>query len=63
MGQTAGLRVSLLGELAASFDGTRLDLGGPRQRAVLALLVIARGEVVLAESLADWLWGLSLIHI
>ena len=57
MGQTAGLRVSLLGELAASFDGTRLDLGGPRQRAVLALLVIARGEVVLAESLADWLWG------
>jgi DNA-binding SARP family transcriptional activator len=57
VGQTAGLRVSLLGELAASYDGTRLDLGGPRQRAVLALLVIARGEVVLAESLADWLWG------
>lgn len=57
MGETAGLRVSLLGALSASFDGTPLDLGGPRQRAVLALLVIARGEVVLAESLVDWLWG------
>jgi DNA-binding SARP family transcriptional activator len=51
------LRIGMLGELTASFDGEQLDLGGPRQRAVLALLLLARGEVVSAERLADLLWG------
>ena len=51
------LRVGMLGELTASYGGEQLDLGGPRQRAVLALLILARGEVVLAERLADSLWG------
>ncbi len=51
------LRIGMLGELTASFDGEQLDLGGPRQRAVLALLLLARGEVVQAERLADSLWG------
>ena len=36
------LRINLLGQLTASNDGTPLDLGGPRQRAVLALLLLAK---------------------
>lgn len=51
------LQISLLGELAASYDGTLLDLGGRRQRAVLAVLLLARGEVVPAERIADAVWG------
>jgi DNA-binding SARP family transcriptional activator len=51
------LRFNLLGELTASYDGTLLDLGGRRQRAVLALLLVARGEVVPTERLADAVWG------
>jgi DNA-binding SARP family transcriptional activator len=54
---TGRLRVGLLGTFTASWDGDPLDLGGPRQRAVLALLVLARGEVVPGERLAESLWG------
>jgi DNA-binding SARP family transcriptional activator len=54
---TSQLRIAMLGELAASYDDRPLDLGGPRQRAVLALLLLARGEVVAAERIADSLWG------
>jgi DNA-binding SARP family transcriptional activator len=54
---SGNLRIGMLGELTASFDGEQLDLGGPRQRAVLALLLLARAEVVPAERLADSLWG------
>ena len=34
-----------------------MDIGGPRRGAVLALLVIARGGVVPAESLVESVWG------
>jgi DNA-binding SARP family transcriptional activator len=54
---TDQLRICLLGEFAASRDGEALDLGGRRQRAVLALLLLARGEVVPAERLVESLWG------
>jgi hypothetical protein len=40
------LLLRVLGELGGSFDGRALDLGGRRQRAVLAALIIARGEAV-----------------
>ncbi|MET0839780.1 MAG: winged helix-turn-helix domain-containing protein, partial [Marmoricola sp.] len=53
------LRINLLGELTASYDGTLLDLGGRRQRAVLAVLLLARGEVVPAERIADAVWAES----
>jgi DNA-binding SARP family transcriptional activator len=53
----ARLRICLLGELTASYDGDAVDLGGRRQRAVLARLLLARGDVVLAERLADSVWG------
>jgi predicted ATPase/DNA-binding SARP family transcriptional activator len=37
--------------------GRELALGGPKQRAVLALLLVAAGRVVPAERLAEELWG------
>ncbi|MEU6201254.1 BTAD domain-containing putative transcriptional regulator [Streptomyces sp. NPDC047061] len=38
-------------------DGRALSLGGPRPRAVLALLVLARGAVVTGDRLIDAVWG------
>ncbi|GAB2752528.1 AfsR/SARP family transcriptional regulator [Nocardioides pakistanensis] len=57
MERAARLRINLLSELSATYDGRPLDLGGRRQRAVLARLLLARGEVVPADRLADAVWG------
>jgi DNA-binding SARP family transcriptional activator/tetratricopeptide (TPR) repeat protein len=54
---TGQLRISLLGTCTATSDGAPLDLGGPRQRAVLAVLVLARGETVPVERLTESVWG------
>ena len=51
------LRINLLGRLTASFDDRSIDLGGRRQRAVLAVLLLARGEIVPADSLVEAVWG------
>ena len=51
------LIISLLGDLVISLDGQVLDVGGRRQRAVLAILVVDRGDVVSAERLIDSVWG------
>jgi len=51
------LYLRVLGELTAARDGVVVDLGGRRQRAVLAALAIHRGQVVAAERLADYVWG------
>src|SRR5690242_15721770 len=51
------LSFSALGGLGAVRDGTPLDLGGPKQRLVLALLLLAEGEPVPAERLVDRVWG------
>ena len=51
------LRISLLGPCAATSAGIPLDLGGPRQRAVLAVLLLARGEVVPVDRLTESVWG------
>ena len=53
----AGLHVGVLGSLVATRDAAPLELGGPRQRGVLALLVLARGDVVPADRMIDALWG------
>jgi DNA-binding SARP family transcriptional activator len=51
------VRLGVLGPLEARGpDGDRLDLGGPRQRAVLAVLAIARGRVVATDRIIDDLW-------
>jgi DNA-binding SARP family transcriptional activator len=55
-----GPQVRILGRLDACDGDTEIDLGGRRQRAVLAVLVLARGEIVPAERIADCLWGADL---
>lgn len=50
------VRIRLLGPLGADVSGHPADLGGPRQRAVFGLLLVARGEVVSVDRLIDDLW-------
>ncbi len=51
------MEIHILGPLEASEDGQSLDLGPPKQRALLALLVLHRDEVVSADRLIDELWA------
>lgn len=51
-----GVRVGVLGPVVAWVDGVEAALGGPRQRAVLGRLVVARGRVVTADRLIEDLW-------
>src|SRR3954451_2836416 len=47
----------ILGTIEAWEQGRRLPLGGAKQRALLAYLLLHRGEVVPSERLIDELWG------
>jgi DNA-binding SARP family transcriptional activator len=47
----------ILGPLEVLVDGTRVALGGPRQRATLALLLLDANRVVPVERLADRLYA------
>ena len=47
----------VLGPLEVRRDGEVVDLGSPKQRAVLAALVLARGAVVSVDRLIDSVWG------
>ncbi len=47
----------VLGSLEAFDNGRQLSLGGPRQRAVLALLLLHANEVVPVSRLIDEVWG------
>ena len=47
----------LLGPLEVRADGRPLPLGGPKQRAVLAMLLLHAGEVVSTDRLIDEIWG------
>lgn len=51
------LSFTAFGGLSALRDGTELDLGGPKQRLVLALLLLAEGEPVGPDVLVDSVWG------
>jgi DNA-binding SARP family transcriptional activator len=53
----SGLHFAVLGPLQVTRKGERLALGGPQQRAVLALLLAEAGAVVSVGRLADALWG------
>jgi DNA-binding SARP family transcriptional activator len=46
----------ILGPLEVIFDGKALDLGGPKQRAVLALLLLDANRVVSTDRLIEALW-------
>ncbi|MDH6706351.1 DNA-binding SARP family transcriptional activator [Kitasatospora sp. MAA19] len=52
-----GLDFRVLGALRASCDGREIDLGRPQQRAVLAALLLAPGQLVPTERLVEGLWG------
>ena len=47
----------LLGRFEASVDGSAVALGGPRPRAVLALLLLEHGRPVTADRLLDAIWA------
>jgi WD40 repeat protein/DNA-binding SARP family transcriptional activator len=47
----------LLGPLEVSGDGRMLSIGGPKQRAVLAHLLLRANEVVSVDRLIDAIWG------
>jgi DNA-binding SARP family transcriptional activator len=50
------LEFAILGPVEVTAGGQRLDIGGPRTRAVLARLVVVANSVVAAETIADELW-------
>ncbi|MGY1690342.1 BTAD domain-containing putative transcriptional regulator [Geodermatophilus sp. SYSU D01105] len=52
----ATVTVSVLGPVRATVAGQPAPLGGPRQRSVLARLVLAGGHVVSADRLVEDLW-------
>jgi WD40 repeat protein/DNA-binding SARP family transcriptional activator len=56
---TAPVQFRILGPLAAHRDGRSLALGGERQRALLALLLVHAGEPVSTEQLIDELFARS----
>src|SRR5919199_6884927 len=47
----------LLGPLRVSREGSELQLGGPKQRALLAMLLLEANHAVSADRLIDALWG------
>lgn len=49
--------VRICGPLEVLADGEPVALGGQRQRALLAVLVLHRGTVVSSDRLIDELWG------
>jgi DNA-binding SARP family transcriptional activator len=52
------MRFRVLGGLEVHDDGGhRVDLGGPKQRAVLASLLVALGRPVSVDQLQDQVWG------
>ena len=54
---TRSAEFSILGPLEVSRAGSVVPLGGPRQRAVLALLLLEANRVVSMDRLAEDIWG------
>src|SRR2546423_3650594 len=51
------MRFAILGPVEVSVDEHRLPLGGPQQRALLAVLLLHPGSVVSTDRLVEYLWG------
>src|SRR4051812_38786443 len=51
------LEFRILGPLEVLHDDRTIELGGARQRAVLAILLLHRGETVSVDRIVDLLWG------
>ncbi len=54
---TTALEFHILGSLSVRADGRELSVGGPRQRAVLATLLLSPGRVVSVDALMDQVWN------
>jgi DNA-binding SARP family transcriptional activator len=52
-----GLDFRILGPLEVVLDGRPVDLGGAKQRALLAILLLRANDVVSADRLIEDLWG------
>ena len=57
MGPQSKLRFNLLGPLEVRAERAPVSLGPPQQRALLALLLLNRNQVVSRDRLLDELWG------
>ena len=51
------VRYRLLGPVVALVDGRVVELGGPRQRGVLVVLLTQAGSLVPASRIIDAVWG------
>lgn len=51
------MRYRLLGPLQVVRDDSPVDIGPPKQRAALAVLLLAQGRVVSVDRLIDAVWG------
>src|SRR5581483_11376697 len=51
------LKIGILGPIEAWHRGRQLALGGPRQLALLAFLVLHAGRAVATDSLIEGVWG------
>ena len=51
------MRFGILGPLEVDAGGGPIPLGGPKQRAVLAYLLLRANELVPADTLVDQIWG------
>src|SRR6476646_6811768 len=56
-GQTELAEFGILGPLEVARCGRTVPLGGPRQRAVLALLLLEANRVVSLDRLAEAIWA------
>jgi YVTN family beta-propeller protein len=55
--EEGGVEFRILGPLEVRDNGRELELGGAKQRAVLALLLLHASEVVSLDRLIDGIWG------
>jgi len=51
------VRFRLLGSLGVEAGGTPIALGPPKQRAVLAVLLLHANEIVPTDRIIDLVWG------
>lgn len=51
------VRIQVLGQIEATVDGRELNLGGPKPRLALAMLLLEPNRAVSTDRLVDALWG------
>jgi DNA-binding SARP family transcriptional activator len=51
------VEVSVLGPVGVALDGAPVDLGTPKQRALVAALALSQGRPVSVDAIVDLLWG------